>query len=194
MTEAVSRTRRSRAYLLVILAIFFALCGYWYWNYKRTQKREERAYAEELGQSHAVVGDMSSRWNANTGWRRGFKGPLPSNIYTSDVERAVLGDRPILLYGHLDDVRTAGNGYRAELSSLATDWLLHIHYALDCDPRVANNFLSEKRGPLEIFAVVAHVDKVEKRTDADTSYFLVEGAAKEATYVGVNGISLAASN
>ena len=194
MSEAArDRGVRSRAYLLTILAIAVPLSAYFYWNHKRAQEREELAYAEEQRQLQATVTNMTNRWNANRNWRDGLKGPLPSDIYTSDVEKAVLGERPILLYARLDDIKTTSDGYTADLSSLATEWLVHMHYRLVCDSTVAQKFQREKRSPLEIFAVVAHIDHVEKRTEPDTSYFAAEGDVKDATFVGVNGISLANS-
>lgn len=194
MSEGASRQRRERPYLLVILAIAVPLSVYVYWSHKREQEREDLAYTQQQRQLQAKIADMISRWNANSNWQSGLKGPLPSDIYTSDVEKALLGERPILLYARLDDVKTASDGYTAELSSLATEWLVHIHYSLGCDAAVAKQFLAEKRGPLEIFAVVAHLDHIEKRTERETSYFAAEGDAKEATFVGVSGIGLAGSS
>lgn len=190
MSEAATRSQSSLAYLLLVIAIAVPLSAYFYRSHKRAQERENLAYTEEQKQLQAKVADMISRWNANTSWRDGLKGPLPSDIYTSDVEKAVLGERPILLYARLDDIKTTSDGYTAELSSLATEWLVHVHYRLVCDPTVAKQFLLEKRGPFELFAVVAHVDHVEKRTEPDNSHFAAEGEANEATFVGVSGISL----
>jgi hypothetical protein len=193
MNEAAARSRSSRGYLLIILAIAIPLSAYLYWSHRRAQDREDLAYAEEQRRLQATVAEMTNRWNANSNWRDGLKGSLPSDIYTSDVEKAVLGERPVLFYARLDDISTTNDGYRAKLSSLATDWLVHMRYYLTCDSTAAKKLLGEKHGPLEIFAVVAHINHVEKRTEPDTSYFAAEGDVKYATFVGVSGISLANS-
>jgi hypothetical protein len=191
MREVPRRSSSRRIYSLLVLVVAIVVSGYLYRNYKRAQQRDEQEYAEEERQMQRIIASMSSRWDANTDWLDGFKGPLPSSIYTSDVETAVLGDRPILLYAHLDDIRTTGASYTAELSSPATQWLVHMHYRLLCDSTVAKKLVGEKQKDLmAIFAVVAHIDHVEKREEQDSSYFLADGTAKEATFVGVRFFGL----
>ena len=177
-----------RALVLLVLAV--TVGAYLYWSNRRAEEREHRAYIEEGKQLQAVVTAMASRWNAIGDWEDGFKGRRPSTIYTSEVENAVSGDRPILLYARLDDIKTAGDGYTAELSSPVTQWFLHMRYSLSCDSALGQKFAGAKTSGFPIFAIVAHIDHVDKRTEPEDSYYLAEGTAKEAVLVGVRGLGL----
>jgi hypothetical protein len=185
------KTPRVLSLLLLVLAV--TVGAYLYWSNKRAEEREHRAYVEEGKQLQAVIMGMASRWNAIGDWQDAFKGRRPSTIYTSEVEKAVLGDRPILLYAQLDDIKTAGDGYTAELSSPVTQWFLHLRYNLSCDPALGQKFAGAKTSQFPIFAIVAHIDHVDKRTEPENSYYLAEGAAKEAILVGVRGLGLTQS-
>jgi hypothetical protein len=124
----------------------------------------------------------------------GVRGRLPSSIYTSDIEKAVVSERPVLIYAQLDDIRTTGDGYTAELSSPVTEWLIHMHYRLFCNAAVAQKLTEGKRSEFRIFAIVAHIDRVEKRTEPDNSYFLADGTAKEVVLVGIRGLAQSRGN
>ncbi len=164
------KTSRAFSLVLLVIGVFVAAC--FFWSHQRAEQREREAYAEEGRKVQAVVADMGSRWNAIAHWQDGFKGRIPSTIYTTEVEKAVLSERPILFYAHLDDIKTAGDGYTAQLSSPVTQWFLHMQYRLHCDAALAQKFAGEKRSEFEIFAIVAYIDRVEKRTESDNSYFL----------------------
>jgi hypothetical protein len=193
VSERKSVMKISRAFSLLLLFVAVSVAGYLYWGHKRAEESEHRAYVEKGKEVQAVVATMTSRWNAIADWQDGFKGRRPSAIYTSDVEKAILGERPILLYAHLDDIKTAGDGYTVELSSPVTQWFLHMRYRLLCNSAVAQRFIGEKATEFPIFAVVAHIDHVDKKNEPDNSYYLAEGTAKEAILVGVRGLGLAQS-
>jgi hypothetical protein len=183
--------KTTRAYVAVILIFVIAVSAYLFWNHRRVEKQEERAYAEEGKRLKSQVAIMASRWNAVTNWQASFRERLPSAIYTSDIEQAVLGERPILVYAQLDDIKTDGNTYTVQLSSPVTQWFLHMHYSLLCDAELGRKLIGEKHSEFEIFALVAYIDRVEKRSETDTYYFLAQGTAKEAILVGIRGLALA---
>jgi hypothetical protein len=115
----------------------------------------------------------------------------------------VLGQRPILLYAAVDDIKPVVGGYRAELSSPVTQLPLKARYSLFCDQALAERFMGERRGHWEVFAVVAHIDRIEKRVEPvsveangandsfEDSYFFAEGTAKDVIRVGVHGLASA---
>jgi hypothetical protein len=182
-----------RALSLPLLVVAVAIGAYLYWSHKRAEEREHQAYVEEGGRLQAAIFDMTSRWNAISDWQDGFKSRRPSTIYTSEVQKAVLGDRPILLYAQLNDIRSAGGGYTVELSSPVTEWFLHMRYSLSCDSDLGRKFFGGKTSQLPIFAIVAHIDHVDKRTEPENSFYFAEGTAKEAIQVGVRGLGLTQS-
>lgn len=185
------KTPRVLPLLLIVVAA--AVGAYLYWSHNRTEEREHQAYVEEGRQVGASIAEMVSRWNAITDWQDGFKGRRPSTIYTTEVEKAILGDRPILLYAQLDDIKTTGDGYTAELSSPITQWFLHMRYSLSCDRVLGKEFGGGKTTEFPIFAIVAHIDRVDKRTEAENAYYLADGTAKEAILVGARGLGLTQS-
>ena len=195
--------RLSRPFPAAALVVVLSVSALLFWNHKRTEDREQRAFTEEGRRLQAMVAQMTSRWNAVTSWQDVFKGRLRSEVYTAEVERAVLGQRPILLYAAVDDIKPVAGGYRAELSSPVTQLSVRVRYSLLCDPAVAEKFMGEKRGHWELSAVVAHIDRVEKRVEPasvevngaknsfEDSYFFAEGTAKDIIPVGVHGLALA---
>lgn len=195
--------RLSRPFPTAALVLVLSVSGLLFWNHKRIEEREQRAFSEEGRRLRAMVVEMTSRWNAVTNWQDAFKGRLRSEIYTAEVERAVLGQRPILLYAAVDDIKPVAGGYRAELSSPVTQLPLKVRYSLLCDHALAERFMGERRGPWEVFAVVAHIDRIEKRVEPasveangvndsfEDSYFFAEGTAKDMIRVGVHGLASA---
>jgi hypothetical protein len=185
------------------LVVVLSVSGLLFWNHKRTEDREQRVFTEEGRRLQALVAEMTSRWNAVTNWQEVYKGRLRSEVYTAEVERAVLGQRPILLYAAVDDIKPVDGGYRAELSSPVTQLPVRVRYSLLCDPTLAEKFMGEKRGHWELAAVVAHIDRIEKRIEPasievngakdsfEDSYFFAEGTVQEVIPVGVYGLSWA---
>lgn len=194
--------RLSRLFPAAALVVVLSVSALYLWNHRRTENREQRAFTEEGSRLQAMVLEMTSRWNAVTNWQGVFKGRMRSEIYTAEVERAILVQRPILLYAAVDDISPVANGYRVELSSPVTQLPLKMRYSLLCDSALAERLIAEKRGHWELSAVVAHIDRVEKRVERasvevngkdsfEDSYFFAEGTAKDVIPVGVHGLALA---
>lgn len=195
--------RISRALYISALIVVLAVSVYLFWVHKRAERQEERVSAEELRQLRVRVAEMASHWNAITNWQDGFKGRYPSPVYTAEVEKAILNERPILIFASVDDLKPTEGGYIAELSSPVTQLAVRIKYNFHCDSTIAQRLMAEKRGFWELFAVIAHIDHVEKRTrpisigandakdSGEESYFLVQGDARDVISVGVHGLQLA---
>jgi hypothetical protein len=192
----------SRPFRAVALGVILLVSGLLFWNHKRREEREQLAFSDEGRRLQATVAEMTSRWNAVTNWQDVFKGRLRSEIYTAEVEKVVLGQRPILLYAAVEDIKPVAGGYRAELSSPVTQLPVKLRYSLLCDPALAKRFMEEKRGHWEVSAVVAQIDRIEKRVEPanveanrandsfEDSYFFAEGTAKDMIPVGVHGLAL----
>jgi hypothetical protein len=180
-----------------------------YWNHKRTEEREQRASAAEEAQLKTAIAQMISRWNAIPDWADAFRGRLRSEVYSAELQRAVLGPRPILLYAELNDVKRADTGFEAEMSTVVTQWPLHVHYHLFCDEALAQRLIGYPQGAFRLFAVVAQIERIErieKRTQPEREQvnggkysfeewdFLAEGRAEDVIFVGVRGLGFARMN
>jgi hypothetical protein len=131
------------------------------YQHQKQEKREDSAYVAEEAQLQTRIAAMASRWNAGSNWAVAFNGRLPSAIYSAELERAIVGPRPVLLYASLRDVRTGEAGFVAEMYTNAMQWPLHIRYELSCDEALAHQFMGAKPDPLRLFAVVADIRHVE---------------------------------
>lgn len=181
--------------ITVLIAI--AAVTYFVWKHEQKVTQEERtgqAEAAEEKRLATLVKEMVSRWDAITHWEGSFD-RSDANIFTVELEKAIVTSHPILIYASLDDVKHTNGTYTIQLSG--TVGSVDIRYNLRCTEELAQEFLREPRDFTE-FAVVASIDHIEKSresVDPATSsgeqfVFLADGDCKAATFVGSYGLLL----
>ena len=149
----------------IAVLIAAAAVTYFVWEHGQKVTQEERtrqAEAAEEKRLATLVKEMVSRWDAITDWEGSFD-RSDANIFTVELEKAIVRSRPILIYASLDDVKHTNGAYTIQLSS--TVGSVDIRYNLRCTEELAQEFLREPRDFPE-FAVVASIDHIEKSRES----------------------------
>ena len=193
--------RSAKGFVVVVLMIAVAAIAYFVWKHKQEVMQEERtqqASAAEEKRIRGLVNEMALQWNAITDWDGSFDRSRTKPIFTVELEKAIVGPRPILIWdASVDDVKRTNGAYTVQLSSTVGD--ATIRFSLFCTEELAQGFLRGPEGTALEFAVVASIDHVEKgrpepwRDGADSGervVFLAEGTCRAATFVGDYGLFL----
>lgn len=183
----------------IVVLVAVAAITFFVWKHEQKVIQEERTrQAEEAEEKRivALVKEMASKWDAITDWEGSFDRSDTKQIFTVELEKAIVRPSPILIYALVDDVKRTDETYIVQLSS--TVGTVDIHYNLRCPNELAQAFLRAPR-EFQYFAVVASIDHVEKNRepmDAATDsgknelVFVAEGTCKAATFVGSYGLLL----
>jgi hypothetical protein len=182
--------------LAIAVLIAAAAVAYFVWKHEQKAIQEERTRQAEEAQEKRIaaqVKEMASKWNAITDWEGSLDLSDTTQIFTVELEKAIVRPGPILIYASVDDVKRMGDTYIVQLSG--TVGTVDIRYNLRCPNELAEAFLRAPRD-FQDFAVVASIDHVEKNREPMNAasdsrenefVFVAEGTCKAATFVGSYG-------
>lgn len=193
--------RRRSIVLLVLVAIVAAF------SYQiiqaRTEKEERRRQEEARHEAvRQLVAQAVRRMNAITDWPRTLRQgkPEPFKVFTADLEKAWVTDRPILFVGDIHDITLANeSSYRVSIgesifdtSLIAVDGVIGLR--LECKKSLIDKVLKQNPAtrslsdPAQAVAVIAKIERIEaeNRRASDGEYEAKVGVGKclEMLYVG----------
>jgi len=130
---------------------------------RRVESQKARKRIERKQQTDSRVSEMVTRYNAIANWRDSLK-TKGQTIFSVDVESSLTSsNRPVLFYGHIDDVFKKDSKYFVHISN-PEDVNLDIHWVLECGPDLLATIRSNSNHFIDHYAVVASITDVKKPT------------------------------
>lgn len=193
--------RRKSIVLLVLIAIVAAF-GYQIIQ-ARTEKEEKRQREEARREAvKRAVAQVARKANAITDWPKTLRqGKSESfKVFTADLEKVWVTDRPILFVGDIHDIALANeDSYRVSIGESIFDTSLiamdgAIGLRLECRKPLIDQVLKQNPAsrslsePAQAVAVIAKIERIEaeNRRSSDSEYEVKVGVGKclDMLYVG----------
>lgn len=193
---------RRRSIVLLVLIAIVAAFGYQIIQ-ARTEKEEKRQQEEARRETvKQAVTQAVRKTNAITDWPKTLRRGKPEffKVFTADLEKVWITDRPVLFVGDIHDVALASDGnYRIsvgqsilDVSLVAMDGLIGLR--LECSKLLVDRVLKQNPTigssvePIQAVAVIARIERVETehRRTSDEEHDIKVGVGRcvDMLYVG----------
>lgn len=179
---------------IVLLGCAAAGIAFWFYHAHEVKLREAQAEAAKEEYAKSVVFDMANTWHADDHWEKSLSSPGDSSqtLYTIDLEKALIRDRPLIAFGIVDDVSKSGPSENS-IISIWTETRANLSPALRLSllspPEIANNILGQTDRASEMFVFAVKINSVEKismpSNSSDPDYFLAHGVLYSAKPIDV---------
>lgn len=191
-----NRMKSVGRFVLGFLLLAGAAAGIAAWLYHAhdIKLREAEAATAKEEYAKSVVARVMNTWHADDHWEDSLtsQGDSSRTLYTIDLEKALIHDRPLIVFGDVEDVSKSGPS-EDSIVSIWTETRANISPALRLSllspPRIANAILGQKDRASEILVFAVKINSVEKVAPPDDSsvheYFLAHGALLEAEPIGL---------
>jgi hypothetical protein len=180
--------------LIVLLACAAAGIAFWFHHAHEVKLRETEAATAKEEYAKSVVVDMVNTWHADDHWEDSLSSPDGSSrtLYTIELERALILDHPLIVFGRLEDVGKSGQSENSILS-IWTETRANLSPALRLSllspPEITNAILGQKDRASEMFVFAVKISSVEKISMPSNSefgdYFLAHGVLYAAKPIDV---------
>jgi hypothetical protein len=192
-----SRSNTVGSFILGFLLLGAAAAGIAFWFYHAHQAKLREAEAATAQQEYAksVVASVINTWHADDHWEKSLSSPGDSSqtLYTIELEKALIHDRPLVFFGIVGDVSKAGQSEDSVISIWAetrANLSPALRLSLSSPPEITNAILGRKDRASEMFAFAAKINSVEKISMAsdspDPDYFLAHGVLYAAKPIDLN--------
>jgi hypothetical protein len=192
-----SRPNTVGGFILGFLLLGAAAAGIalWFHHAHEVKLREAEAATAKEEYAKSVVADMVNTWHADDHWEKSLSSPGDGSqaLYTIDLEKALIRDRPLIAFGIVDDVSKSGQSENS-IISIWTETRANLSPALRLSllspPEIANNILGQTDRASEMFVFAAKINSVEKismpSNSSDPDYFLAHGVLYAAKPIGID--------
>jgi hypothetical protein len=180
--------------LIVLLACAAAGIAFWFHHAHEVKLREIEAATAKEEYAKSVVAEMVNTWHADDHWEKSLSSPGDSSqtLYTIDLEKALMRDRPLIVFGRLEDVGKSGQSENSVISiwtETRTSLSTALRLSLLSPPEITNAILGQKDRASEMFVFTVKINSVEKVTmpsnSSDPDYFLAHGVLYAAKPIDV---------
>lgn len=170
--------------LIVLLGCAAAGIAFGFHHAHEVKLREEKAATAKVEYAKSVVADMVNTWHADDHWEYSLSSPGHSSrtLYTIELEKALIHDRPLIVFGDVEDVSKSGQSGNSIISIWAetrASLSPALRFSLLCPPEIANKILGQTDRASEMFVFAAKINSVEKismpSNSSDPDYFLAHG-------------------
>jgi hypothetical protein len=161
----------------------------WFYHAHEVELREAEAVTSKEEHAKFIVAGVMTSWDARDDWEDSLSSS--NSLYTMEVEKALISDRRLLVYGTIDDVKKSGEAENSIISIQTQTRArgLDLRLSLLSAPAVTNAIVAHKGRDYETFVFAVKIDSVEKvSTPSDRSaddYFLAHGVLYEAEPIGL---------
>jgi hypothetical protein len=161
----------------------------WFYHAHKIELREGEAVTAKEEYAKSVVAGVMKSWDATDDWEDLLSSS--NSLYTMEVEKVLISDRRLLVYGTIDDVKKSGETENSIISIQTQTRArgLDLRLSLLSPPTVTNPIVAHKGRDYETFVFAVKIDSVEKvSTPSDGSaddYFLAHGVLYEAEPIGL---------
>ena len=165
----------------------------WFYHAHEVELREAEAVTAKEEHAKSVVAGVVKSWDARDDWEDLLSSSAgeSSTLYTIEVEKALISDRRLLVYGTIDDVKKSG-ATEDSIISIQTQTStrgLDLRLSLLSPPAITNAILAYKGRDYETYILAVKIDSVEKvSAPSDSSaddHFLAHGVLYEAEPSGI---------
>jgi hypothetical protein len=165
----------------------------WVNHAHKIELHEAEAATAKEEHARSIAAEVMKSWDARDDWENLlFSSVGGSNtLYTVEVEKALISDRRLLVYGTIDDVKKSGEKENSIVSIQAQTRArgLDLRLSLLSPPAITNAIVAHRGRDNETFALAVKIDSVEKiAAPPDSSadgYFLAHGVLYEAEPSGL---------
>jgi hypothetical protein len=167
----------------------------WFHHAHEVKLREAEAATAKEEYAKSVVADMVNTWHADDHWEDSLTSPGDSSrtLYTIELEKALILDRPLVFFGIVGDVSKAGQSENSIISIWAetrANLSPALRLSLSSPPEITNAILGQKDRASEMFVFAVKISSVEKISmqsdSSDPDYFLAHGVLYAAKPIGLN--------
>jgi len=173
-------------FILGILLLGCTAAGFalWFHHAHEVKLREAEAATAKEQYAKSVVADMVNTWHADDHWEDSLSTPGDSSrtLYTIELEKALIHDRPLIVFGGVEDVSKSGQSEDSIVSVWAetrANLSPALRLSLLSPPKITNAILGQKDRASETFAFAAKIESVELVSMPSNSevgdYFLAHG-------------------
>jgi hypothetical protein len=171
-----------------------AAIAFWFYHAHEVELREAEAATAKEEYAKSVVAGVMNTWHADDHWEDSLSSPGGSSrtLYTVELEKALIHDRPLIVFGGVDDVNKSGQSENSIVSIWAQTRAIlpTLRLSLLSPPEITNAILGQKDRALETFVFAVRIESVEKvsmpSNSADGDYFLAHGILYEAEPIGLD--------
>jgi len=166
----------------------------WFHHAHEVKLREAEAATAKEEYAKSVVARVMNTWHADDHWEDSLSSTGDSSraLYTIELEKALIHDHPLIVFGDVEDVSKSGQSENS-IVSIWTETRANLSPALRLSllspPDAANAILGQKDRASEMFVFAVKIDSVEKvsmpSNSADGDYFLGHGVLLEAEPIGL---------
>jgi len=162
--------------LIVLLGCAAAGIAFWFYHAHEVKLREAEAVTAKEEYAKSVVADMVNTWHADDHWEKSLSSPGNSSrtLYTIELEKALIQDRPLIVFGSVDDLSKAGQSENS-IISIWTETRANLSPALRLSllspPEITNAILGQKDRASEMFVLAVKISSVEKISMPSNSEF-----------------------
>jgi hypothetical protein len=159
-----------------------------------TERRAAEAAAARVENARSVAASVMKSWDANDDWEDSLSssGGARRLPYTSEVEKALVSSKRLVIYGVIDDVTKHEDSETSLISVLAQTRAKGLDLRLSLmSPSDLSKAIEERKGRAYesyVFAVkINSVERVSAPSDGSTNdFFLAHGVLYEAEPIGLN--------
>jgi len=191
-----SRSSSIRSFILGFLLIGAAAAGiaFWFSHARQAKLREAEAATAQEEYAKSVVAGVINTWHADDHWEKSLRSPGDSSqtLYTIELEKALIHDRPLVFFGSVGDVSKAGQSENSIISIWAetrANFSPALRLSLSSPPEITNVIVGQKDRASEMFVFAVKINSVEKVTMPSNSsgpdYFLAHGVLYAAKPIDV---------
>jgi hypothetical protein len=183
-------------FILGILLLGGAAAGiaFWFYHAHEVKLREAEAATAKEEYAKSVVTGLINTWHADDHWEDSFAalGDRSRTLYTIELEKVLIQDRPLIVFGDVEDVSKSGQSENS-IISIWTETRGNLSPALRLSllspPEVTNAILAQKGRASEMFVFAVKIESVEKVSmssdSSDPDYFLAHGDLYDAKPIGL---------
>jgi hypothetical protein len=169
--------------------------AFWFYHAHEVKLREAKAETAKEEYAKSVVAGVINTWHADDHCEDSLSSPGYSSraLYTVELEKALIRDRPLVVFGSVDDVSKSGQS-EDSIVSIWTETRANLSPALRlsllCSPEIANAILGQKDRASEMFVFAVKINSVEKismpSNSSDPDYFLAHGVLYASKPIGLD--------
>jgi hypothetical protein len=200
-TAVSERETGNRARLVGSLIIGFLLIGgaalgvaAWIHHLHDVERRAAEAAAAKVEYAKTVAAGVMKSWDATDDWEEAFssssgRGRTP---YTSEVEKALVSGKRLLIYGIIDDIKKSGNSENSIITVFTQTGAkgLDLRLSLLSPPEISNAIEARKGRAVGTYVFAVRINSVERipapSDRSDDDFFLAQGVLYEAEPIGLN--------
>ena len=191
------RLKRVGRFILVILLLGSAAAGiaFWFYHAHEVKLREAEAATAKEEYAKSVVARVMNTWHADDHWEDSLSSTGDSSraLYTIELEKALIHDHPLIVFGDVEDVSKSGQSENSIISiwtETRTSLSTALRLSLLSPPEITNTILGQKDRASEMFVFAVKINSVEKVTMPSNSsgpdYFLAHGVLYAAKPIDVD--------